>query len=356
MKKITIIFILGLIVVACSITPSQILPQNQNFPLIGVSEIPSNDKVKKLAVSDTWLAIQDQNNLVGFDLTTQKQLWSVPFNSDIDSSFSIVNDNLVAASGTQIVVINKSGQKNVVVTVNIMHLISIDQNFLYVMQGANWDLAVYDISKNALLWKIPVGRGVTNVHLDTLTGIVYVVTTESISAFDNISGKLLWQQESGAWHSTLHNDILYLCKPISQSNSYKLSAINVENQQETWSKTFSGDIVYTYGLTVIDQILVISTTGGLIAIDTQNGSQIWQAVKDDVFYTSPVKFNEIIYTKGLSRKIYAISPDDGKILGYVQMETDRALRPTYEALAGVFLLKDGIAFNTNTAVFLFKAK
>ena len=47
------------------------------------------------------------------------------------------------------------------------------------MQGGNWDLTVYDISKNALLWKIPVGRGITNVHLDSSTGIVYVVTTES---------------------------------------------------------------------------------------------------------------------------------------------------------------------------------
>jgi len=349
---------LGLIVVACGITPSQTLPQNQNFPLIGVAEIPSNDKVKKLSVSDTWLVIQDQNNLVGFDLITQKQLWSVPFHSDIDSRFSIVNDNLVAASDTQIIVINKSGQKKIVVTVNIMQLISVDENFLYVMQGANWDLAVYDISKNALLWKIPIGRGITNVNLDSSTGVVYVVTTESVSAFDNISGKLLWQQESGAWHSTLNSGILYLCKPIGQSNSYKLSAINVENQQEIWSKTFSGNIVYTYGLIVIDPMLIISTIGGLIAIDTQNGNQIWQTAKDDVFYTSPIEFSGTIYAKGLSRKIYAISPDDGKILGYIQMETDEIFlpTPTDEALAGVFLLKDGIAFNTNAAVFLFKAK
>jgi len=299
MKKTTIIFILGLIAVACGITPSQTLPQNQNFPLIGVAEIPSNNKVQKIAVSDTWLAIQDQNNLVGFDLTTQKKLWSIPFHLDTDSSFSIVNDNLVAASGTQIILINKSGQKSIVVTANIMQLISVDENFLYVMQSGNWDLAVYDISKNALLWKIPVGRGITNVHLDSSTDIVYVVTTESISAFDNISGKLLWQQERGAWYSILNGGVLYLCEPIGQSYSYKLSAINVENRQEIWSKTLSGDIGDTHDLVIIDQMLIVSTIGGLIAIDTQNGNQIWQTAKDDVFYTSPVEFNGTIYAKGL---------------------------------------------------------
>ncbi len=237
-----------------------------------------------------------------------------------------------------------------------MQLISVDENFLYVMQGGNWDLAVYNISNNALLWKIPVGRGITNVHFDSSTGIVYVVTTESVSAFDNISGKLLWQQERAAWYSILNGGVLYLCEAIGQSYSYKLSAINVENRQEIWSKTLSGDIGDTHDLVIIDQMLIVSTIGGLIAIDTQNGNQIWQTAKDDVFYTSPVEFNGTIYAKGLSRKIYAISSNDGKILGYVQMETDRAFRPTYEAFAGVFLLKDGIAFNTNTSVFLFKAK
>ena len=359
MKKIIIICLLGLIAVACSVTSPQVFPQNQNFPLIRIAEITSSDKIIKVAVSDTWLVIQSQKNLTGFDLATQKQLWNTPFQSKVDSRFAIVNDNLVAASGEGIIVVDKLGQKKVVnlgVNVNIDQLISINENFLYVMQDASWNLAVYDLSKNDMLWKIPVGRGITDVFPDSSTGIVYVVTTKSVSAFDNLSGTLLWQREGGAWHSVLDGGILYLCEPVGQSYSYKLSAINIEDLQEIWNKTFSGDVGDTQSLGVISQMLIVSTVSGLIAIDSQSGNQIWQTAKDDGFYTPPVEFQGTIYAKGLSRKIYAISPDDGKILGYVQMETDRAFRSTYETNAGVFLLKDGIAFNTNTAVFLFNAR
>ena len=359
MKKLIIIFMLGLMAVSCGVISPQTFPQNQNFPLVNVVEIPSKDKIEKVAISDTWLAIQTQNNLTGLDIVTQKQLWSIPFSGDVTSKFSIVNDNLVAASNYQIVVVNKLGQKKVIdlgAIVVIDELISVNGNFLYIIRDQDWNLAVYDISKNLLLWKTAVGRGITDVFLDPVNGVVYVVTTESVRAFDNSSGTLLWQQERGAWHSVLNNGVLYLCEQTAQNYSYKLSAINVKNQQEIWSKTLSGDIGDIHSLSVINEMLTVGTIEGLIAIDKLNGNQIWQTAKDDIFYMSPIEFNGIIYAKGSSRKVYAISPNDGKILGYIQMEADTAFQSKYESLAGVFSLKDGVAFSTNASVFLFKTK
>jgi len=73
MQKIIIAFMVGLMGISCSVTSPQTFPQNQNFPLVNVAEIPLKDKIEKVAISDTWLVIQSQNNIIGFDLYNKRK-------------------------------------------------------------------------------------------------------------------------------------------------------------------------------------------------------------------------------------------------------------------------------------------
>jgi outer membrane protein assembly factor BamB len=152
----------------------------------------------------------------------------------------------------------------------------------------------------------------------------------------------------------LEGDTLYLCDDSLRSGQCTVSAINVKNKEEKWKTTIPAS--YIYKMSVIDDLLLLSTRDGLVAVDKHTGNVIWQTASNDIFYTVPVGFHNVIYIKGSSRKVYAILPNDGKIIGYIQMEVNRPFRPKHETLAGVYSLEDGIVFNTRASIYIFKIR
>jgi outer membrane protein assembly factor BamB len=93
----------------------------------------------------------------------------------------------------------------------------------------------------------------------------------------------------------------------------------------------------------------------MIAIDKSNGEKIWES--DGVgeeFSTIPVEFDGVIYTMGIaSSTVFAISFDDGSLIGTANLESDSPFGGSFES---IYSLKDGIIFNTRNLVVIYKIK
>jgi len=335
-----------------------------NFPLKQVQNFSVNESIEKIAVSDTWIATYSSGKVTAWDVETQKTLWSIdlPVRTDKDSEFQISNDILISASTDQIFLVNKLGKKEELNLLsegeNIVRLVAIYPDYLYVIRGYDWRLEAYDISQNALLWTTYVGRGGCDVFYDVSKNIAYVTTQDnSIRAFDNATGKVVWEQDRSSLHSAFEGDVLYTVEHTSEKNKFRFSAFDVENQKELWKKDIT-PITHVYKLTIIDKFLIASERGGLIALNKSSGAEVWQTDTGEPFYTRPVEFDDVIYAKGPSFTVYAISLSDGDVIGFVQLESENPIfaQPKYEVLTGVYNLKDGIAVNTRNAVVIYKAK
>ncbi len=363
-RNFLVLILLSAVLLSCNAPSDSLTPVQSNFPLKQTMIFPSNDVIEKIAVSDNWMAISGSGKITGVDIKRQKILWTVDFSvfMDSDPEFQIINDTLVAASYDQVILVNKTGQKREITLDpsggdrHIIKLVAVYPNYLYVIRGTNWTLEVYDISRNLLLWKTIVGRGGTDVFYDAAKNITYVTTRDySIQAFNNLTGTILWQENRSALFGAYNSGILYICEQSGSSDIFRFSAIDAENQKELWKRDFAS-IHNVYKLTAISDLLIASTTYGLIAIDESNGNEVWHNLEDETFYTTPVELDGVLYARGSSHTVYAISRSDGNVIGFVELGDTSFIQPHYEVFAGVYRLKDGIAFNTRNAVVIYKTK
>lgn len=364
MKIIIPALLLLSIMLSCVVIKSPPLGET-NFPLKQLLTMPVNGDIKQIAVSDTWIAVHTQNKIIAIDLNDYKTLWSTDFPvvTSEGSKFQIINDVLVVISENQIMALNKLGQKKVINfkiskdDINILKLVAVYPNYIYVVRGTQRILEAYDISRNVLMWKTVLGPGSSDVFLDSAKNITYVTSSyNAIRALDNSTGTLIWKHEGSVLQGILESGILYVYQELAEQNHYRVAAIDVESQSDLWSKdfTFFSDEGVNK-LTVIGNLLLLSGED-LIALNKSGGQQIWRVNVGENFYTSPVEFNKILYAKaGTSRTVYAISPSDGAILGLVKLETVE-LFDGDDTINGVYVLKDGIVFNTKSSIVFYKSK
>jgi len=331
-----------------------------NFPLRQSVEVQVDHNIEKMAISDTWVAIAIPSKLTAINLMGNTVIWTLNgFLLDKDSDMQIVDNMLIATTYNEILVIGEAGDRQSINlrpdTGDVVQLVAVYKNYLYAIRGVNWDLEVYDIAKNTYLWGTWVGRGQTDVFYDSQTGVVYVITPQSVNAFENSSGKLLWQQQTTVKHSSFDSGILYLCEETDSAKTFGCVALNVSDQKELWKKEFTlGAGEEIYQLSVIQNMLVATTRYGYFAINKSNGEQIWHTGADDIFYNKPVEFNNILYAKGSSGKIYAFSLVDGSVIGYKLLEKNPTFQSKYDASQRVFKLSDGIAVTANKTIRIFK--
>jgi outer membrane protein assembly factor BamB len=332
-----------------------------NFPLEQVAKFPIDGNIHAIAVSDNWIAAHAINKITGIDATSQETLWNIELDLFSKANgFQMIDDNLVAASSDRVILLNKFGQvRDISLEPGrgyIIDLAGVYPNYVYAMRG-NWILEAYDIPANRLIWKMPLGRGVPAVHLDASSNIADVVTYGSTRAVDNLTGSVLWEREGGALNSAYEDGILYSYRVMNGKDNYRLAAIDLQSQNELWGL----DMVFPPAggvneLTVIGNLLIASGGPGLIALDKSTGEKIWETALGEHIYTSPVEFEGVLYAKdGGSRTVYAISLQDGSILGTANLEPDSMLS-LEDTGTGVYRLKDGIVFNTKDAVVIYKHK
>ena len=358
--------------ISCGTPSGNSAPVESNFPLKQVFSIPVDEVIQRLAVLDTWIAIGTPNKIIAIDIDTQKTLWSVDFRptASFEDKFQFTNDTLVAASSDQIILLDRAGQKrklnlgpdrhiptiiDMTDSTTIMEMAGIYPNNIYIVRGSMRILEAYDISKNKIIWSISDGRG-AKVFLDPSNNIAYVTTPYSIRAVNNASGDVLWEDETLSSPSAFGDGVLFICGGGDNKRTLYISAIDVKTRKELW-KTKGANLAWVSKCTIVDNLLIASGGGGLIAINKFNGNLDWHIYKNESFETRPVEFNNVIYLKSPSFLVYAISPSDGKIVGVVKLEdANPFIQPSYEVTAGVCPFKDGIIFNTRNSVVIYEAK
>lgn len=360
MKK-TNIFLLAILLLffnSCNVPPIEKRFSAGEFPLI-LTESLGFENIQRVVFSDSWAVIQTPGKLSAIDLDTKKIIWSIePIAPAINSEFVISNDKLIFASRDKIMIINREGEK---IPINLspdrkqlIELAAVYFDYVYVIRGGDWILETYDISSNAMLWQKRVGRGYTSVFYSEDDNISYIVTASSVFAISNSTGKLLWEQERKILCSTFDENVLYVLEQGRANN--KISAISTETQQINWEVIVSMEPGgKTYQMTILDNLLVLSTRKGLVALDKNSGKVIWQGITDDIFYTHPVLVNNIVYARGSSEIIYAISNMSGEVLGYSDFSKN-AVPSAYKGVTQIYKIPDGIVVNTYTEILIYKTR
>ena len=363
MKKALTFFFIFAVTVACSALSSATLAE-QNFPLRQDRTIVVGAAIEEIAVLDTWISVATSDKITGFDIDTQKPLWSVDFSviTYADPGFRVVDDMLLAASADQLIVADRSGViRNIDLNPEggtITRLSAAYSNYVYIIRGPRWILEVYDFLNNELLWTAVVERGGRDAFYDESKDTTYVPTSNnSILAFDNSSGAFLWRKSGSVLHSAFEEGILYTFEQMDGANNYSFAATDVETQIELWRQ----GIVLTATqrvevLSIVNDLLVAGTGRGLIALEKSTGQHIWHILKDDAFHTTSVQLNSILFAKGLNGIVYAIHLDDGSIIGTVRLGNPGSFYKNYEVYAGVHKLSDGILFNTKDTIFIYKTE
>lgn len=363
MKKLKILFVLlSVVLFSCSLALEKNILIESNFPLRQSYIFSVDEVVQKVAVTDTWFAIYTPGKLTGVEIETQATLWSLDSSvrADTESEFQIIDDTLIAASTNQVFLVNKSGQK---LEINlepkeedIIRLIALYPNYLYVIRGPNWRLEVYDFHRNVKLWSMLVGRGGADVFYDDSQNIAYVTTRDNFfHALNNTTGEVVWKQDRSSLHSAFEKEILYAVAIGSDKDTFRFSAFDVNSQKELWENEIPS-IAQIYELTIIDKFLIASGSEGLIAIDKSNGNVIWRTPTGEKFYTRPIEFDGVIYAKGASHTVYAISPRNGDFVGFVRLEAGGDIQPMHEIFSGVYKFNDGILFNTRNAIVVYRTR
>lgn len=195
---------------SCRVFPSEISPRASEFPLVLTDSIEI-EKIQRIALSDEWVAVQTPGEITAIDMKTKNTLWKLQSTvPDIDSEFEIIDNNLIFASQNEIVILTKSGERIPLALYSGRHqliqLIAIYHNYIYVIRGGDWILEVYDISGNTMLWEKWVGRGNTNVFYTDRGNVGIVVTPGNIAAINNSTGELIWEYEREILQSTINGD------------------------------------------------------------------------------------------------------------------------------------------------------
>lgn len=367
MKRIIPALLVLPIIFSCVLVKTPPLGEH-NFPLKQVAKI-SIEGVINIAVGDAWIAVSTPENIVAMDINLQKILWTIKFSVDGYSKFQIVNDVLFAASQDQIIMVDKQGNEREIAlaplqetfssSINIIKLISVYPNYLYVIRGSTWNLEAYDISKNTLLWRKQVGRGISDVSYDSLNQLVYVTVGDVVYVDDSLTGEFI-QKMTRRSKEHLVDGILYSLTYLDSSNAethYEISAVDAATQKTLWQNSFVLPANNRVGDFLTFDNLLIFSGDGMVAFDKSSGEQIWKIdvhTFGEEFYFPPVEFDNVIYAMGnASGTVFAVSKDDGSIIGTANLEQDNFL----SASSGeIFRLKDGILFTTSNSVVIYKNK
>ncbi|MEO7841028.1 MAG: PQQ-binding-like beta-propeller repeat protein [Anaerolineales bacterium] len=339
------------------------LPVESNFPLKQNQIFSTDEVIKRIAVSDTWMVVYTPGTARIIDLDTKKILWetNLKIQADDPLAFVIVDEVLVATSENQVVLMDKLGYKKTLTlaapdedTKDIIRVAAVYPDNIYLNRFPDWDLEAYKISQNAKQWTLSVGRGTTDVFYDEITDVAYIPTRhESFFAVDNTTGEVLWKHDGSTISTTYEDGVIYAVGMGSNSHSIRLSAFDVEKQVELWQSevTFSQ---YVYTMTVLNDLVVLSGNEGLLAVNKSDGAMLWQTPKGESFMTKAVEYDGMIYAKGTSYMVYAISHQNGDFVGYLALENNKSFEPEQDLVSGVYRVEDGIVFNTRHAVWLYK--
>lgn len=329
--------LLAFLLLICLLTSCNPIQENlgirgENFPLTQRWSSHLDGRIYGLAVSDDWIAVSQSNGITAIDTETGSYLWNLSFPLDKDSLLLFLNGNLVVASFSQMKVIDKSGEELSTINFHSQNespqIVAAYSNYVFVRMTPSWKLEIYDIQRGTLAWEIPVGRGGLSISFDEITNIVYLTTTSFVSSHDISNGSMIWKIDKNTRTGIFDAGVIYYSSESSgNENAGNISAVDARSLDLLWDANIPNGVrTAIYNLTVIDNMLIVSTDFGLLAIDKKDGHDLWQSETSEFFYGKPVFINDVIYVRGTTTSvIYAISPTNGRYLGYLHLENSSIL-------------------------------
>lgn len=369
MKK-RIIFILLLVPVlllSCGLFQGSQIIENKSFPLDERWSFVLSAPVYKLAVTDEAIAVGTADGVNTIEAETGRLLWSLNLPLDTDSLLAFTEEGLVAVDSIkkQIVMIGMEGdeiKRFDLDSAESFQVLAVYSNFIFVRRIPSWNLEVYDLRKGIKTWQVLVDRGDVSISLDPTTEIAYITTSSFVSAHDTISGNTIWKFYKETRTGTLESGILYYFAEDSENNNNTnvgyISAVDVQSANQLWAMEVPLKIrTAIYNLTIFNDLLIASTDFGLLAINKTDGHEMWQSETNEFFYGKPIIIDNILYARGTNtRVIYAISPDDGHYLGYLNLGTPPLLSTSQKENDIVYKSGEFLIFTFENTVYAYHVK
>ena len=362
MKQRLLMFLLFIIpLISCTPQQKSLEIKSENFPLTQRWSFPLKGRIYKLAVSDDWIAVGQSNGITAINAVTGAYLWNLEFPVDTDSLLPFFDGKLVVASSSQMKIIDKSGQEISIINFQASNerpqIIAAYSNYVFVRMTPSWKLQIYDLQAGALAWEIPIGRGGLSISFDEVTNIVYLTTTRFISSHDISSGNMIWKIDKNTITGVLDAGVLYYAYESSENDSkLHISAIDVQSLDLIWDAHIPTNArTAIYNLTVFTNILTVSTDFGLLALDKKDGRELWQSKTSEFFYGKPVLMNDVIYVRGTTTSvIYAISPTDGRYLGYLNLGNSSVLSTSQSEYDIIYKTDQSLIFPFENTVYAYQ--
>ena len=325
----TKILVLILFLTSCGVSPKNQAIKNDDFPLLEHWKYSFDSPVYKLAVVEDWVAVGEDDGVTAIDVNTGKFMWNLEFPLDTVSELVFSSGNLIVAdrNKTQIMAVNKSGK--IVSRFNInstesFQILAACSNYIFIRRVPSWNVEVYDAQLGKMVWEILVDRGDVSISCDSFIDNVYITTSSFISARKNSTGDEIWKIDAEARTGTLDSNRFYYYSEASSEENKTLgfiSAVDTQGYANIWeAKIPLGIRTSIYNMTAFNNILVASTDFGAIAINKEDGHEVWVSETNEFFYGKPILINNVIYIRGTNTKvIYAINPENGQYLGYLRL-------------------------------------
>lgn len=322
-KLIPIIMTIFIFVMSCGVFESDKSITHNNFPMKERWSSKFDGAVYKLGVADDWIVVGQSESITAIDTESGKVMWTMDMTLDTDSLLLISDGSLIAASSSQLFVINKAGEKLHTIKLRpkqSTEVVATYAGYVFVYRRADGLLEAYSIQDETLAWDIITHRGGVSVNFDLSTNAVYITSSSFVSANKITDGSEIWKKDIVGRTGVLDSDVFYYFSELSPAMG-NITSVNELDGSEFWRIDEPFRIrTAIYNLTIIENLLVASTDYGLIAIDKNNGNELWQSETNDFFYGNPILFDGILYIRGTNTDtIYAINPQNGIYLGYLYL-------------------------------------
>ncbi len=308
---------------------SQLLPPTPSFMPSVMGSFPLNVKWRFQADGKVTTAPSVGNGLVvvrtdkavyALDLLSGGLDWKIDFGGDpVNVPARIVDDLVVVANRSGVWALDaRTGDtiwKDESGFTDVARVETSSMGLVCVVDFSG-EVIFYDERTGQMRWKVATSRGGADVFMEK--DVVYLLLSDKLQAYDS-TGRLLYEDKWGfSRFNRLEANVLY-SMPIEMGDK-TLMAYDVQGRTVLWRKALPGEI---YQFSVIGDTIFVGTAEGVMALNKSRGSTQWLAdgIGSDEF-DAPVLLQGIVYARGeYSKKLWAISADDGIALGYVATGT-----------------------------------
>jgi len=334
---------------------------DENFPLSKRWTFESDVPIYSIGVSDGWIAISQENGVTALETATGEVLWKLNIPLNNNSPLFVSEGYLISAEKTQIDVIDKTGKPvskvEVALQGEVEQILAVYSDFIFVRRFPSWNLEVYNMWTGNKVWELVVHRANVTIDYDSAAEIVYITTTGFVGAYEIANGNEIWRISKVTRSGILDSDTFYYSLENS-ANSVSISAINIQNLDKIWKTDVLLGNREVYNLTTVDDMLIVSTDFGIISLDKKDGHELWKSETNEYFYGKLVQVNHILYARGTDTKIiYAISPENGRYVGYLHLGNPPLLISTFHKEYEIVYESDNLLiFTLKNAVYAYQVK